>query len=193
MLDATPRVCLQQVGQTPPRIAVAALCGHVKLSSCPQEIRGSAARLSGLNAWRREKRKHDKAAARNKKAEEEKRQKEEAAAAAAAQEAAAAEAAADARKARQVEKKAMQKQRSKLRTLSASLVSSKSFEDDDVELICSKSGLDQISALTDALSATSCSDNQQALLQVRPASLCTPCHSLPVLCSALLLRSGCRA
>ena len=72
----------------------------------------------------REKRKHDKAAARNKKAEDEKKQKEEAAAAAAAEEAAAAEAAADARKARQVEKKAIQKQRSKLRTLSASLVSS---------------------------------------------------------------------
>ncbi len=68
----------------------------------------------------------DKAAARNKKAEDEKREKEEAAAAAAAAEAAAAEAATEARKARQVEKKAMQKQRSKLRTLSASLVSSES-------------------------------------------------------------------
>ena len=75
----------------------------------------------------REKRKQDKAAARNKKAEEEKREKEEAAAAAAAQEAAAAEAAADARKIRQVEKKLMQKQRSKLRSLSASLVSSMSL------------------------------------------------------------------
>lgn len=72
----------------------------------------------------REKRKTDKAAARNKKAEDEKREKEEAAAAAAAAEAAAAETAAKERKARQVEKKAMQKQRSKLRTLSASLVSS---------------------------------------------------------------------
>lgn len=74
----------------------------------------------------REKRKMDKAAARNKKAEDEKREKEEAAAAAAAAEAAAAEAATKERKARQVEKKAMQKQRSKLRTLSSSLVSSKS-------------------------------------------------------------------
>lgn len=72
----------------------------------------------------REKRKSDKAAARNKKAEDEKREKEEAAAAAAAQEAMAAEAAVEARKLRQVEKKAMQKQRSKLRTLSASLISS---------------------------------------------------------------------
>lgn len=72
----------------------------------------------------REKRKSDKAAARNRKAEDEKREKEEAAAAAAAQEAVAAEAAAEARKTRQVEKKAMQKQRSKLRTLSASLISS---------------------------------------------------------------------
>ena len=72
----------------------------------------------------REKRKSDKAAARNRKAEDEKREKEEAAAAAAAQEAAAAEAAAEARKTRQVEKKAMQKQRSKLRSLSASLISS---------------------------------------------------------------------
>jgi hypothetical protein len=68
----------------------------------------------------------DKAAARNKKAEDEKREKEEAAAAAAAAEAAAAEAATKERKARQVEKKAMQKQRSKLRTLSSSLVSSES-------------------------------------------------------------------
>lgn len=72
----------------------------------------------------REKRKSDKAAARNKKAEDEKREKEEAAAAAAAQQAVAAEAAVEARKLRQVEKKAMQKQRSKLRTLSASLISS---------------------------------------------------------------------
>lgn len=72
----------------------------------------------------REKRKSNKAAARNKKAEDEKREKEEAAAAAAAQEAVAAEAAAEARKLRQVEKKAMQKQRSKLRSLSASLISS---------------------------------------------------------------------
>lgn len=74
----------------------------------------------------REKRKSDKAAARNKKAEDEKREKEEAAAAAAAQEAVAAEAAVEARKLRQVEKKAMQKQRSKLRTLSAPLISSES-------------------------------------------------------------------
>lgn len=73
----------------------------------------------------REKRKSDKAAARNKKAEDEKREKEEAAAVAAAEEAAAADAAAEARKLRQVEKKAMQKQRSKLRSLSSSLVSSK--------------------------------------------------------------------
>ena len=68
----------------------------------------------------------DKAAARNKKAEDEKKEKEEAAAAAAAAEAAAAEAATKERKARQVDKKAMQKQRSKLRTLSSSLVSSES-------------------------------------------------------------------
>ena len=75
----------------------------------------------------REKRKQDKAAARNKKAEEERKEKAEAAAAAAAQEAAAAEAGGDARKVRQVEKKLMQKQRSKLRSLSASLVSSTSL------------------------------------------------------------------
>ena len=74
----------------------------------------------------REKRKMDKAAARNKKAEDERREKEEAAAAAAAAEAATAEAASKERKTRQVEKKAMQKQRSKLRTLSSSLVSSES-------------------------------------------------------------------
>ncbi|DBA66447.1 hypothetical protein WJX79_001146 [Trebouxia sp. C0005] len=113
----------------------------------------------------REKRKMDKAAARNKKAEDEKREKEEAAAAAAAAEAAAAEAASKERKARQVEKKAMQKQRSKLRTLSSSLVSSKSFEDDDVELICTKSGLGSLQALTEALAATDSSDQQQSLLQ----------------------------
>ncbi|KAL3137123.1 hypothetical protein ABBQ32_006697 [Trebouxia sp. C0010 RCD-2024] len=113
----------------------------------------------------REKRKSDKAAARNRKAEDEKREKEEAAAAAAAQEAVAAEAAAEARKTRQVEKKAMQKQRSKLRTLSASLISSKSFEDDDVELICSKSGLGPLQALTDALAATDSPQEHQSLLQ----------------------------
>ena len=44
----------------------------------------------------------------------------------------------------------------------------KSFEDDDVELICTKSGLDNLQALTDALAATDSSDKQQSLLQVRP-------------------------
>ena len=46
----------------------------------------------------------------------------------------------------------------------------KSFEDDDVELICSKSGLEPLQALTQALSATDSTEEQQSLLQV-PACL----------------------
>ena len=42
----------------------------------------------------------------------------------------------------------------------------KSFEDDDVELICSKSGLGPLQALTDALAATQSAQEQQSLLQV---------------------------
>ena len=42
----------------------------------------------------------------------------------------------------------------------------KSFEDDDVELICSKSGLGPLQTLTDALAATQSAQEQQSLLQV---------------------------
>ena len=46
------------------------------------------------------------------------------------------------------------------------MTAGKSFEDDDVELICTKSGLGSLQALTDALAATDSSDQQQSLLQV---------------------------
>lgn len=57
----------------------------------------------------------------------------------------------------------------------------KSFEDDDVELICSKSGLESLQSLTEALAATESGDQQATLLQVcccacvpidMPASMC---------------------
>lgn len=54
----------------------------------------------------------------------------------------------------------------------------KSFEDDDVELICSKSGLEHLQALTDALSSTASAEDQQSLLQV--------CSTYAVLCRAKL-------
>lgn len=46
----------------------------------------------------------------------------------------------------------------------------KSFEDDDVELICSKSGLGPLQALTDALAATDSPQEHQSLLQVCSSS-----------------------
>jgi hypothetical protein len=46
------------------------------------------------------------------------------------------------------------------------MTAGKSFEDDDVELICTKSGLGSLQALTEALAATESSDQQQSLLQV---------------------------
>lgn len=49
-----------------------------------------------------------------------------------------------------------------------SVSAGKSFEDDDVELICSKSGLEPLQALTDALAATHSAQEQQSLLQVGP-------------------------
>ncbi len=64
------------------------------------------------------------------------------------------------------------------------MTAGKSFEDDDVELICTKSGLGSLQALTDALAATDSSDQQQSLLQV------WVCHSVHPCCRvALLLRA----
>ena len=64
----------------------------------------------------------------------------------------------------------------------------KSFEDDDVELICTKSGLGSLQALTEALASTDSSDQQQSLLQ----ACC--CHSAHPWCYiALLLRAYCHA
>ncbi len=65
------------------------------------------------------------------------------------------------------------------------MIAGKSFEDDDVELICTKSGLGSLQALTEALAATDSSDQQQSLLQV------WVCHSAHPCCYvALLLRAG---
>lgn len=50
--------------------------------------------------------------------------------------------------------------------MAVSVSAGKSFEDDDVELICSKSGLGPLQALTDALAATESVQAQQSLLQV---------------------------
>lgn len=50
--------------------------------------------------------------------------------------------------------------------MAAAVSAGKSFEDDDVELICSKSGLGPLQALTDALAATDNAQEQQSLLQV---------------------------
>ncbi len=64
------------------------------------------------------------------------------------------------------------------------MTAGKSFEDDDVELICTKSGLGSLQALTEALAATDSSDQQQSLLQV------WVCHSTHPCCHiALLLRA----
>lgn len=56
--------------------------------------------------------------------------------------------------------------------MAVSVSAGKSFEDDDVELICSKSGLEPLQALTDALAATDSAQEQQSLLQVGPNSAC---------------------
>ena len=61
----------------------------------------------------------------------------------------------------------------------------KSFDDDDVELICSKSGLEHLQALTDALSSTSAEEDQQALLQVGTPASASP-GTLPALYCAVL-------
>ncbi len=45
------------------------------------------------------------------------------------------------------------------------MAAGKSFEDDDVELIYSKSGLETLQSLTEALAATDSSGQQQSLLQ----------------------------
>lgn len=60
--------------------------------------------------------------------------------------------------------------------MAVSVSAGKSFEDDDVELICSKSGLEPLQALTDALAATDSAQEQQSLLQVRPLQLCMLSH-----------------
>ena len=60
----------------------------------------------------------------------------------------------------------------------------KSFEDDDVELICTKSGLGSLQALTDALAATDSSDQHQSLLQA-----CFRHNTHPCRYAALLWRA----
>ena len=66
------------------------------------------------------------------------------------------------------------------------MTAGKSFEDDDVELICTKSGLGSLQALTEALAATDSSDQQQSLLQVCCCHDAHPCCYCAVLCYAVL-------
>ncbi|KAI7843108.1 hypothetical protein COHA_003279 [Chlorella ohadii] len=106
----------------------------------------------------RERRKAEKEAERQRQLEEERRKAEEAAAAAAAEEAAAAEA----RKQRQVEKKALQRERARLRRLcagegggegSSSGLPAGAVDSEDVEQLCSNLGLEGLQRLCDQLAA----------------------------------------
>ncbi|CAL8462322.1 g1855 [Coccomyxa elongata] len=113
----------------------------------------------------RDRKKREKEAERQRKAEAEKRARAEEAAKKAAEEAAAAEAAAEARKARQIEKKATQKERSRLRGLCASMGT---IVDDMVELLCANLQKDDLAAINASLSADDTTDSaKEALLKER--------------------------
>ncbi|PRW60561.1 dnaJ-like protein subfamily C member 2-like [Chlorella sorokiniana] len=125
----------------------------------------------------RERRKAEKEAERQRQLEEEKRKAEEAAAAAAAEEAAAAEA----RKQRQVEKKALQRERARLRRLcagegggegGASGLPAGAVDSEDVEHLCSNLGLDGLQRLCDQLAAVDLgADAKQAVFAQQLAAV----------------------
>ncbi|KAF8060498.1 histidine--tRNA ligase [Scenedesmus sp. PABB004] len=104
-------------------------------------------------AAERERKKNEKAEARRAAAEAELRKKEEEEAARAAEEAAAKAAAAEAKKAREVEKRAVKKERQRLRSLAAPEGVERLLGVDDTERLCASLDLSALQALGDAASA----------------------------------------
>ncbi|KAK9787621.1 hypothetical protein WJX73_010169 [Symbiochloris irregularis] len=114
----------------------------------------------------RDRKKREKQDAARARVEAEQRAAAEVAAATAAKEAAAAEEAAEARKVRQREKKAMQKERQRLRGLCASIGGATDFATDErVETLCFSLPLEGMQALCDQLSAVEPSQRKPLLME----------------------------